>query len=93
MLDDHASQWIYNSRITTVFYEFSRFTLCLPVNSRSRDTPFRPWHVQKQGQVLWWNARYAGYAVRMWWKVQPSFGQSFPQVCESNIPSRARELS
>ena len=29
MLEDHASQWIYNSRITTVFHEFSRFTLCL----------------------------------------------------------------
>ena len=34
MLEDHASQWIYNSRITAVFHEFSRFTLCLLVNSR-----------------------------------------------------------
>ena len=26
MLEDHASQWIYNSWITTVFHEFSRFS-------------------------------------------------------------------
>ena len=28
MLGDHPSQWIYHSRIMTVFHEFSRFTLC-----------------------------------------------------------------
>ena len=39
MLEDHASQWIYNSRITAVFREFSRFTLCLPVNSRITRNP------------------------------------------------------
>ena len=31
---------------------FSRFTLCLLVNSRSRDTPFRPWN--------WSKVRYYG---------------------------------
>ena len=39
MLEDHASQWIYNSRITAVFHEFSRFTLCLSVNSRIMQNP------------------------------------------------------
>ena len=39
MLQDHASQWIYNSRITAAFHEFSRFTLCLPVNSRIMQNP------------------------------------------------------
>ena len=91
MLDTHASQWEYNSRITTVFYEFSRFTLFTGQFKVTRH-PFQTLKL-KQGQVLWWNARYTGYAVRMWWEVQPSFGPSFLQVCESNIPSRARELS
>ena len=41
MLEDHASQWIYNSRITAVFHEFSRFTLCLPVISRIMQNPLQ----------------------------------------------------
>ena len=41
MLKGHASQWICNSRITTVFHEFSRFTLYLPVNSRITRNPFQ----------------------------------------------------
>ena len=40
MLEDHALQWIYNSLIATVFHEFSRFTLCLPVNWRITRDPF-----------------------------------------------------
>ena len=38
---DHASQWIFNSRITAVFHEFSRFTLCFLVNSRITRNPFQ----------------------------------------------------
>ena len=34
MLEDHASQSTYNSRIMTVFHEFFRFKLFLAVNSR-----------------------------------------------------------
>ena len=41
MLKGHASQWICNSRITTVFHEFSRFTLYLLVNSRITRNPFQ----------------------------------------------------
>ena len=40
-LDDHASQWIYNSQITAVFHEFSRFTLYFSVNSRIKRNPFQ----------------------------------------------------
>ena len=48
MLEDHASQWIYNPRITTVFHEFARFTFCLPVSARITQNPFRPWRKGKR---------------------------------------------
>ena len=40
MLEDHESQWVYNSLITTAFLEFPQFTLYLPVNSRITQNPF-----------------------------------------------------
>ena len=39
MLEDHASQCTYNSRIMTVFHEFFRFKLFLAVNSRITRNP------------------------------------------------------
>ena len=53
MLEDHASQWIYNPRITTVFHEFSWFTFCLPVNARITQNPFRPCVRENEYSTSW----------------------------------------
>ena len=48
MLENHASHLIYNSRITTAFHEFSRFTFSLLVNARITPNPSRPSRKGKQ---------------------------------------------
>ena len=83
MLEDHALQWIYNSLIATVFHEFSRFTLCLPVNSRITRDPF--------SQSTLFTGQFTDHARSLPALIQDSL-ESWILRCGSRIPGTGFQI-